>query len=228
MDRLDVPDDYEERLAAGRRAVARLPEGPSRDSAMRALELAPSRETVEETRRRAEKAEALIEELQRSAFDGTDPERVVWLRLDYTGRLTSLAFSPTIDRLSNPVVAEAVVEAWAAAEAARAGEAARLERVGAALYEGGDENPGFAVLRAQLEARASERIEYTDEDELCTVEADLEGRLTACRFLVPNATLDYDCETLASETAAAITAVQRRAESVVADLVARCFGEGTA
>jgi hypothetical protein len=225
MDRLDVPDDYEERLAAGRRAVARLPEGPGREAAARALELAPSREAIEEARRRAQRAEALVDEVKRSSFDGTDPERVVWLRLNYTGRLVSLAFSPTIDRLSNAVVAEAVVEAWAAAEAARAGEAARLERSGAAVYGPDDEeDPRFAVLRAQLDARAGERIEYTDEDELCAVEADLEGRLTSCRFLVPNATLDYDCETLAAETAAAIEAVQHRAEAVVADLVTRCFG----
>ncbi|WP_026923370.1 hypothetical protein [Glycomyces arizonensis] len=228
MDRLDVPDDYEERLAAGRRAIDRLPAGAARDSARRAVELAPARETVEAARQRADRAEALLGELTRSTFDGTDPERVVWLRLDYTGRLTSLAFSPTIDRLSNPVVAGAVVEAWAAAEAARAGEAARLERVGAALYRGGADDPGFAVLRAQLDARAGERVEHTDADELCSAEVDLEGRLTECKFLVPNATLDYDCETLAAETAAVIRTVQERAAAVIADLVARCFGEGKA
>lgn len=228
MDHLDVPDDYEERLAAGRRAAGRLPAGPAREAVLRALELAPARAVAEEARRRAERAEALIAELQRSGFDGTDPERVVWLRLDYTGRLAALAFSPTVDRLSNPVAADAVVEAWAAAEAARAGEAARLERVGASLYGGGGEEPGFAVLRARLDSRASERIEYTDADELCSVEVDLEGRLTECKFLIPNATLDYDCETLAAQTAAAIGAAQRRAEAAVADLVARCFGNGAA
>src|SRR5690606_31718641 len=172
-------------------------------------------------RRRAERAAALMEELRRAGFDGADPERVVWLRLDCAGRLTMLAFSPTIDRLSNPVAADAVVEAWTAAEAARAGEAARLERIGASLCGGGEEEPGFAVLRGRLEARASERIEYADD--LCSVEVDLEGRLTDCRFLIPNATLDYDCETLAAETAAAIGAAQGRAEAALAERVARCF-----
>lgn len=225
MDHLDVPDDYEERVAAGRRATERLPPGPVRKSALRALELAPARAVADEARRRAERAAALVEELRRAGFDGTDPERVAWLRLDYTGRLKMLAFSPTIDRLSNPVAAGAVVEAWAAAEAARAGEAARLERLEASPHGVGEEDPGFAVLRGRLEARASERIEHVDADELCAVEVDLEGRLTACRFLVPNATLDYDCETLAAQTAAVIGAAQGQAEAALADLVAKCFGE---
>nr|BFF23077.1 hypothetical protein GCM10025732_10420 [Glycomyces mayteni] len=46
MERIAVPDDYEDRLTAARAALARLPEGPLRDTAARVLDGAPSRDAA--------------------------------------------------------------------------------------------------------------------------------------------------------------------------------------
>lgn len=211
MERFVVPDDYEDRLAAARAALAALPAGPLRDSAERVLAQAPSRDRVAAAMDGAERAAALAAQLMSAGFDGTDGGRVVWLRLDYTGRLGSLALSPTVDRMSNRAVAKAVEAAWDAAEAARAEHVMRAERVGADLLARCAPDPRSAELREWI-ARSPERFSSTlGEDDLCEAEVALGGRLTAFRFLVPNATIDIEYEQLGAEVSAAIGLAQRRA-----------------
>ncbi|RRR96075.1 hypothetical protein [Glycomyces terrestris] len=211
MERVTVPDDYEDRLAAAREAVARLPHGPLRDGAAQALGLAPSRDAVAEAADAAGRAAALAAQLMSAGFDGTDAGRVVWLRLDYTGRLGSLALSPTVDRMSNRAVAKAIESAWAAAEAARAEHVMRAERAAADLLARCAPDPRSAELREWI-ARSPERFSSAvGDDDLCEAEADLGGRLTGFRFLVPNTTVDVEYEQLGAEVSAAIGLAQRRA-----------------
>ncbi|THV43435.1 hypothetical protein [Glycomyces buryatensis] len=224
MDRSPVPDDYENRLADSRAAAGRLPASGARDSALRALEAAPNREAHEAAQRRAERAGALIEELTQTGYDGTDPERIAWVRLDHTGGLVALAFSPTIDRLSNPIVGEAIGEAWAAADTARAEAARSLERAAADLNPGAVPDPLVAEFRRQLAPLADERFEHTTDDDLCSAEVTVECRLTVFKFLVPNATLDNDCESLAEEATATIKKAQERAATRLSELAERVFG----
>ncbi|WP_199044371.1 hypothetical protein [Glycomyces salinus] len=218
-----VPDDYEQRLANARHAAERLPASPARDSALRALEAAPSRREHEDAQRRAATAGALAEELTQAGYDGTDPERIAWVRLDHAGRLVALAFSPTVDRLSNPVVGAAVGEAWTAAEAARAGAARRLELAAADAGLAASADPRLAELRRLVASRAAERFEHTTEDDLCSAEVDVEGRLAVFKFLVPNATVDNDCESLAEEAAATIRTAQQKAAESFAALADQAF-----
>ncbi|MQM25730.1 hypothetical protein [Glycomyces albidus] len=211
MERFAVPDDYEDRVAAARAALAALPAGPLRDSAERVLAHAPSRDRVGSAMEAADRASALAAQLMSAGFDGTDGGRVVWLRLDYTGRLGSLALSPTVDRMSNRAVAKAVETAWDAAEAARAEHVMRAERVGADLLARCAPDPRSAELREWI-ARSAERFSSAiGDDDLCEAEVALGGRLTAFRFLVPNTTIDVDYEQLGSEVSAAIGLAQRRA-----------------
>jgi hypothetical protein len=218
MQRMEFPEDYEDRLAEGRRAAARLRPGPVREAAERALAAAPDRERYERAAALADRAAALVEDLTGRDFDGSDPDRVAWLRLDCTGRLRSLALSPTIDRLSNRAVAEAIEAAWTAAEAARSEQVLRLERTHADLLAGRVPDRRGDEIR-DLVAGSAERFAHTDEDDLCTVEVNLEGRLTGFGFLVPNATLDVDCEALSARAAAAVRIVQERAAARFAALV---------
>jgi hypothetical protein len=211
MDRIAIPEDYEDRLRAAHAAVTRLPEGPVRDSALRALEAAPTRERFDDAKQAAAKAGAMAAQLMSAGFDGTDPGRVVWLRLDYTGRLGSLALSPTVDRMSSRAVAKAVQTAWDAAEAARAEQVMRAERTAADLLARSQPDARSADLREWIE-RSPERFtsEATDDD-LCEAEVTFAGRLTAFRFLVPNATVESDHEALSAAVSAAIELAQRRA-----------------
>jgi hypothetical protein len=211
MDRIAIPEDYEDRLRAAHAAVTRLPEGPVRDSALRALEAAPTRERFDDAKQAAAKAGAMAAQLMSAGFDGTDPGRVVWLRLDYTGRLGSLALSPTVDRMSSRAVAKAVQTAWDAAEAARAEQVMRAERTAADLLARSQPDARSADLREWIE-RSPERFtsEATDDD-LCEAEVTFAGRLTAFRFLVPNATVKSDHEALSAAVSAAIELAQRRA-----------------
>lgn len=218
METTPVPDDYEQRLANARHAAERLPASPARDSTLRALEEAPTRQEHEDAQRRAATAGALAEELTQAGYDGTDPERIAWVRLDYAGRLVALALSPTVDRLSNPVVAAAVGEAWTAAEDERTGTARRLGLAAADSGLAPSADPQLAELRRLVASRADERFEHTTEDDLCSAEVDLEGRLTAFKFLVPNATVDNDCESLAEEAAATIRTAQRKATEALTAL----------
>jgi len=220
MDRIAIPEDYEDRLRAARTAAARLPEGPVRDNALRALEGAPTRERFAAAAQAAAKAGALAARLASAGFDGTDPGRVVWLRLDHTGRLGSLALSPTVDRMSGRAVAKAVQTAWDAAEAARAEQVMRVEREGADLMARCRPDARSADLREWI-GRSPERFtsEATDDD-LCEAEVTFAGRLTAFRFLVPNATVDADHEALSAAVAAAIGLAQGRAAERLSALVA--------
>lgn len=222
MKPIEIPEDYEERLEEGRRAAAGLPEGPSREAVDRALAAAPSREDRERAEALAAEASALTSALEEAAFDGTDAGRVAWLRLDFTGRLRSLSLSPTIDRLSNKAVADAIEAAWTAAEAARSEHVLRLERSQAALLARRVPDPLGDAIRDRVAAGANERFEHTTEDELCSAEVNLEGRLTGLRFLVPNATLDTECEALAETAAATIALVQARAAARLSEVVASC------
>lgn len=220
MNRIEIPEDYEDRLAAGRHAAARLPAGPVRDGVDRALEAAPSRERCEQAADLAERAEALAEELAQRGFDGTDADRVAWLRLDYLGRLQSLALSPTIDRLSNPAVADAIQAAWAAAEAARSEHVLHLERAHADLIAARVPDRGGDELRDRIARCAHERFAHTTEDDLCSAEVNVEGRLTEFKFLVPNATLDTECEDLSLQATATIQAAQAKAVERLGELLA--------
>lgn len=219
MDQIAIPDDYEERVRAAHAAVTRLPEGPVRDNALRALEGAPSRERFDDATRAAAEAGAMAAQLMSAGFDGTDPGRVVWLRLDYTGRLGSLALSPTVDRMSSRAVAKAVQTAWDAAEAGRAEQVMRAERTAADLLARSQPDARSADLREWIE-RSPERFtsEATDDD-LCEAEVTFAGRLTAFRFLVPNATVDSDHEALSAAVSAAIGLAQRRASDRLAALI---------
>ncbi|WP_335989545.1 hypothetical protein [Glycomyces sp. MUSA5-2] len=220
MERIAVPDDYEDRIGAARAALERLPEGPLRDTAARVLDGAPPRAAVGAAAEAADRAAALAAQLMSAGFDGTDGGRVVWLRLDYTGRLGSLALSPTVDRMSNRAVAKAVEAAWDAAEAARAEHVMRAERVGADLLARCAPDPRSAELREWI-ARSPERFSGgTSEDDVCDAEVSLGGRLTAFRFLVPNATIDIEYEQLGAEVSAAIGLAQRRAADRLAAVVA--------
>lgn len=222
MQRFAMPEDYEDRLDAGRRAAAGLPEGPARDAVDRALAAAPTREGHERAESLAAEASALTEALEEAAFDGTDAGRVAWLRLDFTGRLRSLSLSPTVDRLTNTTVADAIESAWTAAEAARSEHVLRLERAQAALLAGRVPDPLGDAIREALARSADERFAHTAEDGLCSAEVNLEGRLTSLRFLLPNATLDTECEALAACAAATIAIVQARAAEQLSEVVENC------
>ncbi|WP_205328552.1 hypothetical protein [Glycomyces sp. YM15] len=220
MNRIEIPEDYEDRLAAGRHAAARLPAGAVREGVDRALEAAPSRDRYEQAADLAERAEALTGELAERAFDGTDADRVAWLRLDYLGRLQSLALSPTIDRLSNPAVADAIQAAWVAAEAARSEYVLHLERVHADLLAARVPDSGGDELRDRIARCSHERFAHTTEDDLCSAEVDVEGRLTGFKFLVPNATLDTECEDLSVQSTATIQAAQAKAVDRLTEILA--------
>ncbi|MDA1362259.1 hypothetical protein O1R50_21720 [Glycomyces luteolus] len=220
MNRIEIPEDYEDRLAAGRHAAARLPAGAVREDVDRALEAAPSRERYEQAADLADRAEALTGELAQRGFDGTDADRVAWLRLDYLGRLQSLALSPTIDRLSNPAVADAIQAAWIAAEAARSEYVLRLERAHADLLAARVPDRGGDELRDRIARCSNERFAHTTEDDLCSAEVDVEGRLTEFKFLVPNATLDTECEDLSMQATATIQAAQAKAVERLAEILA--------
>lgn len=220
MNRIDIPEDYEDRLAAGRHAAARLPAGAVRDGVDRAIAAAPDRERYEQAADLAERAEAVTEELARRGFDGTDPDRVAWLRLDYLGRLQSLALSPTIDRLSNPAVADAIQAAWTAAEAARSEYVLFLERAHTDLIADRVPDRGGDELRDRVARSSHERFEHTTDDDLCAAEVNVEGRLTGFKFLVPNATLDTECEDLSVQATATIQAAQAKALTRLESLLA--------
>ncbi|RRR96070.1 hypothetical protein [Glycomyces terrestris] len=219
MDRIEIPADYEDRLAAARRAAARLPAGPAREAAGRALADAPARARYERAADLAERARVLTEELATRAFDGTDPGRVAWVRLDHLGRLRTLALSPTVDRLSARAVADAVAAAWSGAEKTRSEHVLNLERAHPDLLavrlpdRGGDE------LRDRIAARAADR--FTGTAEPCTAEVDLEGRLTAFAFTAPDATRSAECEALAARATAAVQAAQAEAHDALAALLSR-------
>jgi hypothetical protein len=220
MKRIEIPEDYEDRLAAGRHAAARLPAGPVRDAVDRALEAAPSRKQYEQAADAAERAAALAEALKQRGFDGTDADRVAWLRLDYLGRLRSLALSPTIDRLSNPAVADAVQAAWTAAEAARSEHVLHLERTHAEVLAARVPDRNGDELRDRIARSAHERFAHTTDDDLCSAEVNVEGRLTAFKFMVPNATLDTECEELSVRATATIQAAQAKAVERLGEILA--------
>ncbi|SDD90335.1 hypothetical protein [Glycomyces harbinensis] len=222
MERMEFPEDYEDRVSRGRRAASRLPAGPVRDAVDRALGAAPSRERYGRAADLAERASALVEDLTGRGFDGSDADRVAWLRLDYTGRLRSLALSPTIDRLSNRAVADAIEAAWTAAEAARSEHVLRLERTHADLVAARVPDRRGDEIR-ELVAASTERFAHTTDDDLCSAEVNLEGRLTGFRFLVPNATLDTECEELSARAAATVRIVQERAAERLSALLAHAF-----
>lgn len=219
MDRIAIPEEYEDRLAAARDATAKLPEGPMRDRAVQALSNAPTSERIAAAMEAAARAGAIASQLMGAAFDGTDTGRVVWLRLDYTGRLGSLALSPTVDRMSGKAVAKAVQTAWDVAETARSAHVARAERVGADLLA----RSGFDLRSADLRervARSPERFTAGGgEDDVCEAEVTLAGRLTAFRFTVPNVTADTEYERLAAEVSAVIGEAQRGAAERLVALV---------
>ena len=220
MDRIAIPEGYEDRLRVARAAAARMPEGPQRESAERVLAQAPTREQVVSAEQAAVQAGALAAQLMGAGFDGTDAGRVVWLRLDYTGRLGSLALSPTVDRLSGRAVGKAIETAWEAAEAARAEHLMRAERVGSYLLSRCPPDARSANLREWV-ARSPERFSsHVSEDDPCEAEVSLAGRLNGFQFLVPNATVDTEYEQLAEEASAAIGRAQQRASDRLAALVA--------
>ncbi|SDD67772.1 hypothetical protein [Glycomyces harbinensis] len=220
MDKIAIPEGYEDRLAAARAAAERLPEGPMRDHAVRVLSEAPTRERVAAAAEAAVRAGAIAAQLMGAGFDGTDAGRVVWLRLDYTGRLGSLALSPTVDRMSGKAVAKAIEAAWEAAEAARAEHVMRAERIGADLLARCAPDPRSADLREWV-ARSPERFTAGGgEDDVCEVEVTLAGRLTAFTFTVPNVTVDTEYEQLAAEASAVIGTAQQWAADRLAALVA--------
>lgn len=221
MDRIEIPADYEDRLAAGRRAVDRLPAGPVRDAVDNALAVAPARERYEQAAALAERAAALLEQLEAKGFDGTDSGRVAWLRLDYLGRLRSLALSPTIDRMSGRAVADAIEAAWTAAEAARSEHVLFLERAHAALLAVRVPDRRGDELRDRIARGAHERFGHAADDDLCAAEVSLEGRLTAFKFMVPNATLDTECEELAARATETIQAAQAKAAARLEALLIR-------
>lgn len=223
MERMEFPEDYEDRLAQGRRAASGLPAGPVRDAVDRALDAAPDRGRYGRAAMLAERAEALVEDLTSRGFDGTDADRVAWLRLDYTGRLVSLALSPTIDRLSNRAVADAIGAAWTAAEAARSEHVLRLERTHADLVAARVPDRRGDEIRDLL-AGSVERFAHTTDDDLCSAEVNLEGRLTGFKFLVPNATLDTECEELSARAAATVWIVQDLAAERLRAKLAHAFG----
>ncbi|GAA1696000.1 hypothetical protein GCM10009830_49690 [Glycomyces endophyticus] len=220
MNRIEIPDDYEDRLEAARRDAKRLPAGPVRDAVERALAAAPDRERYARAADLAERAQALTEELATRAFDGTDPGRVAWVRLDHLGRLVSLALSPTVDRLSNRAAADAVQAAWTGAEKSRSEHVLNLERAHPDLLAGRVPDRKGDELRDRIAARAGDRFAHTADDDLCSAEVDVEGRLTAFKFLVPNATLDTECEELSARAAAAVQAAQADAHDALAALLA--------
>lgn len=211
MDRIEIPADYEDRLAAGRHAAARLPAGPVRDAVDNALDVAPSRERYEQAAQLAERGAALMEALEAKAFDGTDAGRVAWLRLDYLGRLRSLALSPTIDRMSNRAVADAIEAAWTAAEAARSEHVLHLERSHAELLAASVPDRRGDELRDRIDRGAHERFAHVTDDDLCSAEVNVEGRLTEFKFMVPNATLDTECEELSARATDTIREAQAKA-----------------
>jgi hypothetical protein len=211
MDRIEIPADYEDRLAAGRHAAARLPAGPVRDAVDNALDVAPSRERYEQAADRAERGAALVEALEAKAFDGTDSGRVAWLRLDYLGRLRSLALSPTIDRMGNRAVANAIEAAWTAAEAARSEHVLFLERTHAELLAASVPDRRGDELRDRIARGAHERFGHVTDDDLCAAEVNVEGRLTEFKFMVPNATLDTECEELSARATDTIREAQAKA-----------------
>lgn len=220
MDKMAIPEGYEDRLAAARATAAQLPQGLMRDHAVRVLSQAPTRERVEAAAEAAGRAGAIAAQLMGAGFDGTDTGRVVWLRLDYTGRLGSLALSPTVDRMSGKAVAKAIEAAWEAAEAARAEHVMRAERVGADLLARCAPDPRSADLREWV-ARSPERFAAGGGmDDLCEVEVTLAGRLAAFTFTVPNVTVDTEYEQLAAEASAVIGLAQRHAADRLASLVA--------
>jgi len=219
MDKIVIPEGYEDRLAAARAVTARMPEGPVREHAERALAQAPTRERFAAAAEAAGRAGALAAQLMGAGFDGTDAGRVVWLRLDYTGRLGSLALSPTVDRMSGRAVGKAIEAAWDVAEAARAEHVMRAERVGADLVARCAPDPRSADLREWV-ARSPERFSGNEtEDDVCEAEVTLAGRLAEFRFLVPNVTVDTEYEQLAAEASAAIGRAQRHAADRLAALV---------
>jgi hypothetical protein len=221
MHRFEIPEDYEDRLAAGRRDAARLPAGPVRDAVDNALDAAPARERYEEAARLAERGAALVEALEAKSFDGTDSGRVAWLRLDYLGRLRSLALSPTIDRMSNAAVADAIAAAWTAAEAARSEHVLFLERAHGELLAARVPDRKGDELRDRIARGAHERFGHATDDDLCSAEVNLEGRLTEFKFMVPNATLDTECEELSARATDTIREAQAKAAVRLDSLLAQ-------
>ncbi|MFB9658976.1 hypothetical protein ACFQS3_12850 [Glycomyces mayteni] len=221
MDRIDIPEDYEDRVEAARRAAARLPAGPVREGVDRALEAAPGRDRYEQAADLAERARALTEELATRGFDGTDPGRFAWVRLDYLGRLVAIALSPTVDRLSNRAAADAVEAAWDGAEQSRSEHVLNLERAHPDLLAGRQPDRRGDELRDRIAARAADRFEHTTDDDLCAAETDIEGRLRGFKFLVPNATIDTECEELSARATATVQAAQAKAHEALAAVLAR-------
>ncbi|SDL09571.1 hypothetical protein SAMN05216298_2709 [Glycomyces sambucus] len=220
MNRIEIPEDYEDRLEAARRAAKRLPGGPARESVERALAAAPARDRYERAADLAERAQALTEELANRTFDGTDPGRVAWVRLDHLGRLRTLSLSPTVDRLSNPAVAAAIEAAWDGAEKTRSEHVLNLERAHPDLLAARVPDRRGDELRDRIAARAADRFAHTTDDDLCSAEVNIEGRLTGFKFLVPNATLDTECEELSATATATVQAAQSQAHEALAALLA--------
>ncbi|WP_112136608.1 hypothetical protein [Glycomyces dulcitolivorans] len=221
MNRIEIPEDYEDRVEAARRAARRLPAGPVRDNVDRALAAAPARDRYEQAADLAERAQALTEELATRTFDGTDAGRVAWVRLDYLGRLRTLALSPTVDRLSNRAAADAIEAAWTGAEKTRSEHVLNLERAHPDLLASRMPDRKGDELRDRIAARAADRFAHTTDDDLCSAEVDIEGRLTGFKFLVPNATLDTECEELSARATATVQAAQAEAHEALAALLSR-------
>jgi hypothetical protein len=223
MNRIEIPENYEDRLDAARRAAARLPAGPARDALYRALASAPASGRYERAADLAERGRALTEALAARAFDGTDPGRVAWIRLDYLGRLRTLALSPTVDRLGNRAVADAIEAAWTAAEKTRSEHVLNLERAHPDLLAARLPDRKGDELRDRIAARSGLRFTHTAPDGLCSAEVDIEGRLTGFDFLAPNAT-GIECEELSARTTAAIQAAQAEARETLSAVLSRDAG----
>lgn len=224
MNLIEIPADYEHRLAAARQAAARLPTGPVRDAVYRALAAAPDRGRYERASQLAERGRVLIEELATRTFDGTDPGRVAWIRLDYLGRLRTLALSPTVDRLGGRAVADAIEAAWTGAEKTRSEHVLSLERAHPDLLAARLPDRKGDELRDRIAARADDRFTHTADDGLCSAEVDIEGRLTRFAFGTPNATLDTECEELSARATTAIQAAQAEARETLGVVLSRDAG----
>ncbi|MQM25735.1 hypothetical protein [Glycomyces albidus] len=224
MNRIEIPEDYEDRLDAARQAAARLPAGPARDAVHRALAAAPDRGRYERAADLAERGRVLTEELSARTFDGTDPGRVAWVRLDHLGRLRTLALSPTVDRLGNRAVADAIEAAWTGAEKARSEHVLDLERAHRDLLAARLPDRKGDELRDRVAACAGDRFTHTPGDGFCSAEVDVEGRLTGFDFLAPNATVGTDCEALSARATAAIQAAQAHARETLGAVLSHDAG----
>jgi DNA-binding protein YbaB len=133
----EADEDYEERLAQGIEALEALPRDDDWEHTRRVLENAPSRTEIEAAAQALVQAQELLAALTEARYTGFDPDRLVKVVIDTGGRIQDVEFDVAAVRLGARTAAEAVQEAWLAAEAQRDADSARFEEMSRGL--GGQE-----------------------------------------------------------------------------------------